>query len=201
MIPPLIENLWERKHFEMLVRIFSAMAGGRKAYYLRRNRNAVERIKDEFVRVFRRPHGCGPVMSGNRHEDLARYVHHLGVKALIDDMRLAASKNNRPNSLLWFMYHKAGSSSRWELLLIDKLHREAMLEKDAYSKLFDGIKTEFQMLTVTPEWVVSAKKEWRKLADESRRLHGYQYLTCIRSMKAIEARIINAGYSMNEDEK
>lgn len=199
MIPDLVQKWWDEKNYDLLAHVFRNMAAGRRSYYLRRNRNAVERVKDEFVRLFKRPHGCGAVMQGRLHEEIARYVHHLGVKTLIDDMRSAAVKYH-PQSLLWFIMRSDHQASRWEMLLSVKLEEDAKAEKNAYADLWNGIRSDLRLQSVTPEWVVSAKKEWRRLEMESKRQRGTEYLQSTRSMKAIEARLENAGFSIREDD-
>lgn len=147
--------------------------------YLKRNRNAVKRIKEEFTRLAKRPAYSNPANAQHWDQQIAKYINRLGVKKMIDDMRLVLAKYPTVRSIIYFLYTGDNKASRWEMLLREQIAQEMQqqkeLDNEAYKAMAEVFGFELKSVNVgPPKWVVDARRRLAQLqgalygSDESR---------------------------------
>lgn len=163
-IPNIVARLYAERNWPMLIYYFRGCWNEQSWLYLKRNGNAVKRIKDEFTRLTGRPAYSPATNAKHWDQEIAKYAERLGVAALIDDMRLAVAKYE-PKSIIYFLH--ASGACRWEMLLMDKIQEEIRQrqheDNSAYAdmaKLFPSVVVK----KVEPEWVAVAKKRRQQIA-------------------------------------
>ena len=115
-LPSFIIHWYTKKRWTWLALYFKRRANRYARFYLKKNRKAVDRIKDEFMQLTGMPpYANQDYRAEYWDEQIAKYVDSLGVKSLIDDMREAVSKYRNIRSILYFL-HTDGKASRWENL-------------------------------------------------------------------------------------
>lgn len=165
-IPKELEYLISGKRWAELM-IYARYMWDQQAWLAnKRNKNAVARIKQEFTRLTRKP----PYYQGTNakywDEQIAKYVDRLGVKAIIDDMRIVIPKY-KPRSIIYFLYTGDNKASRWEMLLRDKIAEEMKAQKDldneAYAAMAKVFGFELRRMESKPQWITDAEKRLKTL--------------------------------------
>lgn len=131
--------------------------------YLKRNRNAVKRIKEEFTRIAKRPAYSNPANAQHWDQQIAKYIDRLGVKTLIDDMRLVLAKYPSVRSIIYFLYTGDNKASRWEMLLREQIAQEMQqqkeLDNEAYKAMAEVFGFELKSANEgPPRWVKDARR-------------------------------------------
>ncbi|MFQ5637992.1 MAG: hypothetical protein ACE5IR_08340 [bacterium] len=161
-IPHIIKKFYSEKRWPELFWLFKKLWDRDGWRYLKRNKNAVARIKQEFTRLTGKPAYAADSNARNWDEKVAKHAAACGAAALIDDMR--AAMEHKPQSLIYFLYSKHGAC-RWEMLFLRKLEEQLKAEKKKIdSELAELAKLlDFRMPEVEAEWIMQARAERRKL--------------------------------------
>ncbi len=203
-LPEIVKQLYREERWPELVWYFRSLWDKSAWLTLKRNKNAVERIRQEFTRLTgRQPFAAG---SGEKYwnEQIAKYVQRLGVAALIRDLQEAVPKY-KPKSLVYFLSGNNGLASRWEMLLMKKLSEDIVQQKqqddDAYKLLGELINLPvLKTRPVEPEWVVGARKNlaiYRKQLENI--TSGPDYIRLHREIKRIVSNLKNSGFPVEKE--
>jgi len=196
-----ITDMIRRKQWQRLMVVVRGLMEFDSSLYLKRNRNAVERVKEAFARIHGKP--AYPARSTDWVQwdrQLAVIVDATGVAPLIDDMK--ASVNYYPESIFYYIHSLSDKTPRWDLLMYDEIRKHEQKDKELWN-LMSGAMAELALTTVKqpdPEWVVKARRRWEELAFASKVLRGVNYLEATREMATIEARLRNSGYSTKKED-
>jgi len=200
-IPRFIELFIREKRWPELVFYFRHRWDREGKGCLKRQQGAVHRIKQEFIKVFEKrpfPRSTGDPVFWD--QQIAKYAERLGVAALINDMRKARTENRKVFSIIYFLYSK-GAACRWENLLLEKIHADALSEKkehdEAYKLLAEALEVQGISEPVEPEWVVMARNRWHQLEQRTQILRGSKYHDALEEMREIEQRFKMHGYEVN----
>jgi len=166
-IPAAIRKLYSEQRWAELMFYFRALWNEKNWLYLKKNKNAVSRIKQEFKKLT----GNDPYPRGNTNtkfwdEQIAKYCAEVGVKELIVDMREAVGKY-RVKSIIYFLW-SGGKACRWEMLFMSRLeHRwkeQKEAEREEWKEIADklGFQNAFKAET-EPDWVIKARKRYQQL--------------------------------------
>lgn len=162
-IPHIIKKFYSEKRWPELFWLFKKLWDRDGWRCLKRNKNAVARIKQEFTRLTGRQPYAADSHARNWDQKVAKFIAACGVAALIDDMRVAV-KEHQPRSLIYFLYSKHGAC-RWEMLFCKQLEEKMAAEKKQHdsdlAELARLIDLKFE--SPQPEWAVEARAERRKL--------------------------------------
>ena len=196
-----ITDMIRRKQWQRLMVVVRGLMEFDSSLYLKRNRNAVERVKEAFARIHGKP--AYPARSTDWVQwdrQLAVIVDATGVAPLIDDMK--ASVNYYPESIFYYIHSLSDKTPRWDLLMYDEIRKHEQKDKELWN-LMSGAMAELARTTVKqpdPEWVVKARRRWEELAFASKVLRGMHYLEATREMATIEARLLNNGFSTKKED-
>lgn len=166
--------LYEQERWPELIFFFRAKWNAQAWLFLKKNGNAVKRVKDEFTSLTRCPAYQSATNAKHWDEQIAKYVERLGVPALINDMRTAVAKYKNIRSIIYFLYAK--DASRWEMLLMQKIEadlreQKAALkndEKAAYEALIKLFGAPTIQKIAEPQWVIDARANLTKLYQQRR---------------------------------
>ncbi len=197
-----LQQLIEQKRFPELVYIFRKMWDEQGWLYLKRNRNAVDRIKLAFTKLTGNQPYANASQAKAWDRNIAGYVDRLGVAALLDDMRQAAQKQGNIKSLVYFLWAKAGAC-RWENMLMQKIQADIKAQKAEYEQIDAAIA---EMLNSAqeeqePEWVIQAREEYGRLLrlagslDVSRDIK----VDCVKHMQRIKHNFKTHGFQLNQE--
>ncbi|NIR52833.1 MAG: hypothetical protein GWN59_08205 [Calditrichae bacterium] len=188
----LLRKLFTEKRYAELYYIFKRLWEKQSWLYLKRNSNAVVRIKQVFTQLT----GNQPYQSSTNirfwDEQIGRYVDQVGVAALINDMKAAIKTKSDIKSIVYFLYTKDGAS-RWELLTLEHIeqswHKEKQKHNTEYEELAKLI--DFRMPGPEPDWVMDARKRLKFLQNK-----GKHHLTEDekREIRKIEFHLGSYGY-------
>lgn len=158
-----IEYLAKNGQWAELMMVARYMWDQQAWLYLKRNRNAVKRIKEEFTRLAKRPAYSNPANAQHWDQQIAKYIDRLGVKTLIDDMRQVLAKYPSVRSIIYFLYTGDNKASRWEMLLREQIAQEIQqqkeLDNEAYKAMAEVFGFELKSVNVgPPKWVVDARR-------------------------------------------
>jgi hypothetical protein len=199
----IITEMIRRRQWQRLMTVVRGLMEFDSSLYLKRNRNAVERVKEAFARIHGKP--AYPAQSTTfypHHWDkqLAVIVDATGVAPLIDDMK--ASVNYYPESIFYYIHSLSNKTPRWDLLMYDEIRRHEQEDKDLWNIMSEAYEelTRTTVKAVDPEWVVKARRRWEELAFASKTLRGTNYLEATREMQTIEVRLRNQGYSIKKED-
>lgn len=197
----IITDMIRRRQWQRLMTVVRGLMEFDSSLYLKRNRNAVERVKEAFARIHGKP--AYPSRSTDWvqwDKQIAVIVDATGVGPLIDDMKTAV--NYYPESIFYYIHSQSNRTPRWDLLMYDEIRRHEQEDKELWNTM-SGALEELVKATVKqadPEWVVKARRRWEELEFATRTLRGVDYLQATREMKAIEARLRNQGYSRKKED-
>lgn len=190
-----ITDMIRRRQWQRLMTVVRGLMEFDSSLYLKRNRNAVERVKEAFARIHGKPAYPSRSTSWVKWDrELAVIVDATGVGPLIDDMKTAV--NYYPESIFYYIHSQSNKTPRWELLMYDEIRRHEKEDKDLWnlmSAAYDELATA-TVKEVDPEWVVKARRRWEELEFATRTLRGVDYLQATREMQTIETRLRNQGY-------
>lgn len=196
-----ITDMIRRRQWHRLMVVVRGLMEFDSSLYLKRNRNAVERVKEAFARIHGKP--AYPARSTDWvkwDRQLAVIVDATGVAPLIDDMK--ASVNYYPESVFYYIHSLSDKTPRWELLMYDEIRKHEQEDKELWNLMSETMAelVKATVKAVDPEWVVKARRRWEELAFASKTLRGVNYLEATREMKTIEARLRNSGYSIKKED-
>jgi len=167
-LPAFVSTLLKEKRFPELIYFFRKKWDEHAWLALKKNGNAVERIKQEFTRLTQKPPYSSSVNEKYWDQQIAKYADRLGVKFLIYDIRQSVKKYQNIRSIAYFIYSKYGAC-RWENLLMDKIELDLKQEKKRHTKEMDELAQSlplspfFKGDKLEPDWVGQAKKRLEEL--------------------------------------
>ena len=176
-IHPFIEKLWLEEKWAELI-LICRIKWNRKAWlYLKRNKNAVQRIKQVFTELSGRHPYDTEINMKYWDEQIAKYLDRLGVAALISDMKAAFQANPKIKSIVYFLWSK-DNRPRWELLLMRKLEEDYAKQKEkdndayAYMARLLGLENKQMGIQLAPDWVVEARRNLKSLEMQLKAVRG-----------------------------
>lgn len=145
--------------------------------YLHSQRAAIERVQHVFQMTFGIPQAwpsfLPPVGVMRYQNQVGYFCHRLGVKALVDDMRLAKEQDYKPDSLLWFVRSsKDGQAraSRWEWLVTVAIETETRKAKEEEAKAAEDLHRRGILPDVKaaePDWVAECRQTIKDLNQKT----------------------------------
>lgn len=194
-LPENFLRLFKEKRFPEIIYIVRALWNREGWLYLKRNKNAVDRVKRAFFETFNRPPYAKNIDNSRWDREIAKYCDALGVKALIDDMRAAKRKGLTPLSILYFVFSKTGAP-RWEMLLMQQIERERQSEKKKHMQELEDLAKLIHIDKRTdPEWVIQSRRAHKEISQRPARTRADRQKK-IETLRTIEARLRNQGYSL-----
>lgn len=167
----MFQKLLDERKFPELIYIVRRLWDDFGWLYLKRNRNAVDRVKEEFVKLTGHQPYASTSSSDRWDQQIAKYVDRLGVKVLIDDMRLAVRRFN-PNSIVYFLHSSGNMPCRWENLLLDDIETKSKRDKQKEKKFFENLARDLGLNKQTePTWVKVARERLSFLQKEISHKH------------------------------
>jgi len=189
----IVTQLIEKRQWWDLVYLFRRLWYEDGDLYHRRQKNAVACIIQEYENLS----GQKIQLTLRTCQRVATYVDRVGVAALIDDMH-EAFKKHKPKSIFYFIHRADGQSSRWEMLVMDEINKEAAEEKASFNQIAD----ELNLIVgkkVEPSWVRTARGKLKHLRHQLQRKGGIERIKIQNHINAIESRLINQGFKIKED--
>lgn|GEM_PF-5026650 len=165
-LPSFISKFYSEKRYAELVYFFRALWDNQGSLALKRNRNAVNRIKQAFTQITGRPvYSSGHINHKYWDEQIAKYADRLGVAALIDDMKLNANK--RPQSIAFFIYSKHGAC-RWENMVMQQIEKDNQARKKEENEMYEELGRALRLAArkSEPDWMIQARKRLTMLRRE-----------------------------------
>lgn len=161
-IPSIISRLYGDGNWPMLIYYFRGRWNEQSWLYLKRNGNAVKRIKQEFTNITGFPAYQPATNAMHWDKEIAKYAERLGVALLINDMRQAADKY-KPKSIIYFLH--ATGACRWEMLLMEHIQQEIRERKSAENSDYEEMAKLFQLPVkkIEPEWVEESRTRRRQI--------------------------------------
>ncbi|HHL71349.1 MAG TPA: hypothetical protein ENJ29_02460 [Bacteroidetes bacterium] len=184
-VPKEIERLYEQEKWPELILVFRKKWDEKGWLYLKQNKNAVQRVKQEFTRLTRRPPYNHIGNARYWDEQIGKFCARLGVKALIEDMRAAVPKY-KPRSIVYFLFGSGGKASRWEMLLRQQIARELQEQKEKDNEAYQAL---YRLLGFAPAKPVQSVPDW--VLDARKRLRALQQtpVDCVAQMRELEREI------------
>lgn len=169
MIPEHLQKLYDQERWDELYYYFRKKSEEKNWLYLKKYRNAVDRVKAAFVEIFGGP-AYGPGTSTHFFDEkIAFFCDRLGVAALIDDFKLAKAKYGNIKSIVYFL-HSGKGASRWEMLHVAKLERDWEQFKAKEKKETEEFAKKITINRAAaqePDWVIAARKRYNQLQQQA----------------------------------
>jgi hypothetical protein len=188
-----IGKLLEEKRYPELVYFVRKLWDKEGWLYLKRNKNAVERVKCEFTRLTGKAPYTSMGDTTRWDQQIARYVDRLGVKAIIDDMQQAKLRY-KPKSILYFIYSSGQMPCRWENLVLDQVEAEAERAKKEENEMASALAKYIGLpdLAVEPDWVLNAKIRKDEIARELLKpMNRERLMELTKEANLIQSRLAN----------
>ena len=148
---------------------------------LKKYRKAVDRVLQVFIEEKNYPDSNLVTISTEQEKKIAYYIHHLGIEAIIDDIRKACRENKRIRTINYFLTSEGGKKTgRWGMMYFDKMNVEWQKQKEAELNCHAGKKFDI-VKKVKQQWQIDAEKRLKELEDEG----------VLKSLEIAEAMTLN----------